>query len=135
MTTPDDSTDEMGDLMLDETTVDRLFDGLLAPEDVPPEYVEDHLRGMSAAALLTMTIPPMQEAIAGVIPEGLGVIGAPPKAGKSLLMYQAAVELVTTGSGAFRRTARRYSLCGADADDAYQRSLERLSARVTLKPS
>lgn len=40
MSTPDDSTDEMGDLMLDETTADQLLDGLLAPEDVPPEYAD-----------------------------------------------------------------------------------------------
>lgn len=40
MTTPDDSTDDMGDLMLDETTADLLLDGLLAPEDVPPEYAD-----------------------------------------------------------------------------------------------
>jgi len=55
-------------------------------------------------------------------------------------VYAAAVELVTTGSGAFRRTARRYSLCGADADDAYQRGLEILltkaptASRAELRP-
>lgn len=40
MTTPDDSTDDMGDLMLDETTADLLLGGLLAPEDVQPEYAD-----------------------------------------------------------------------------------------------
>jgi RNA polymerase sigma factor (sigma-70 family) len=55
-------------------------------------------------------------------------------------VYAAAVELVTTGSGSFRRTARRYSMCGADADDAYQRSLEILltkaptASRAELRP-
>ena len=33
------------------------------------------------------------------------------------------------GLGGFRRTARRYSLCAADAEDAYQRSLEILLTR------
>jgi hypothetical protein len=39
-------------------------------------------------------------------------------------VFAAAVELATAGSSSFRRTARRYSICAADADDAYQRSLE-----------
>jgi RNA polymerase sigma factor (sigma-70 family) len=38
--------------------------------------------------------------------------------------FAAAVELATRGSGRFKRFARRYSLCAADAEDAYQRSLE-----------
>jgi RNA polymerase sigma factor (sigma-70 family) len=50
------------------------------------------------------------------------------------------VELATVGAGSFRRTARRYSLCGDDADDAYQRSLEILltkaptASRAELRP-
>jgi RNA polymerase sigma factor (sigma-70 family) len=55
-------------------------------------------------------------------------------------VFAAAVELATSGAGAFRRTARRYSICAADADDAYQRSLEILltkaptSDRSELRP-
>jgi RNA polymerase sigma factor (sigma-70 family) len=55
-------------------------------------------------------------------------------------VFAAAVELATSGAGAFRRTARRYSICAADADDAYQRSLEILltkaptSDRAELRP-
>jgi hypothetical protein len=40
MTPADDSIDAMGDLMLDETTVDLLLDGRLAPDDVPPGYAD-----------------------------------------------------------------------------------------------
>lgn len=47
-------------------------------------------------------------------------------------LFRAAVELVSTGSGAFKSTARRYSLCSADAEDAYQRSLEIL---ITSAPT
>ena len=36
----------------------------------------------------------------------------------------AAVDLVTRSSSSFKRFALRYSLCAADAEDAYQRSLE-----------
>jgi hypothetical protein len=40
MTSADDSIDAMGDLMLDEKTVDLVLDGRLAPEDVPPGYLD-----------------------------------------------------------------------------------------------
>jgi DNA-directed RNA polymerase specialized sigma24 family protein len=45
-------------------------------------------------------------------------------------VFAAAVELATAGSSSFRRTARRYSICAADADDAYQRSLEILLTKA-----
>jgi RNA polymerase sigma factor (sigma-70 family) len=38
--------------------------------------------------------------------------------------FRAAVDLATRGSSSFKRVALRYSLCAADAEDAYQRSLE-----------
>jgi RNA polymerase sigma factor (sigma-70 family) len=38
--------------------------------------------------------------------------------------FAAAIDLVTGGSSGFKRFAQRYSLCAADAEDAYQRSLE-----------
>jgi RNA polymerase sigma factor (sigma-70 family) len=38
--------------------------------------------------------------------------------------FAAAVDLVTRSSSSFKRFALRYSLCAADAEDAYQRSLE-----------
>ena len=43
--------------------------------------------------------------------------------------FAAAVDLVTRSSSSFKRSARRYSLCAADAEDAYQRSLEILLTR------
>jgi RNA polymerase sigma factor (sigma-70 family) len=45
-------------------------------------------------------------------------------------VFAAAVELATSNGGAFRRTARRYSICAADAEDAYQRSLEILLTKA-----
>jgi RNA polymerase sigma factor (sigma-70 family) len=41
-----------------------------------------------------------------------------------------AVEMVARHEGALRRTARRYSLCADDADDAYQRALEILLTKA-----
>src|SRR5687767_2746016 len=45
-------------------------------------------------------------------------------------LFAAAVELVTTGSAPFKRTARRFSLCTHDAEDAFQRSLEILLTKA-----
>jgi RNA polymerase sigma factor (sigma-70 family) len=45
-------------------------------------------------------------------------------------VFAAAVELVTSGSASFKRTARRFSLCSHDAEDAYQRSLEILLTKA-----
>ena len=55
-----------------------------------------HLREMDAEELLGLDLPPMQQAIEGLLPEGLAS-SAPPKAGKSLLCYQMAVESVFGG--------------------------------------
>ena len=44
--------------------------------------------------------------------------------------FAAAVDLATRGSGSFKRFARRYSLCAADAEDAYQRGLEILLTKA-----
>jgi RNA polymerase sigma factor (sigma-70 family) len=43
---------------------------------------------------------------------------------------RAAVELIRAHERTLRRTARRYSLCGDDADDAYQRALEILLTKA-----
>jgi RNA polymerase sigma factor (sigma-70 family) len=46
------------------------------------------------------------------------------------------MELVSSASGSFKATARRYSLCAEDAEDAYQRSLEIMITRApTREPS
>ena len=45
-------------------------------------------------------------------------------------LFAAAVELASEGATSFARTARRYSLCAADAEDAYQRSLEILMTKA-----
>ena len=43
---------------------------------------------------------------------------------------RAAVELIRRNEAALRRTARRYSLCADDAEDAYQRALEILLTKA-----
>jgi RNA polymerase sigma factor (sigma-70 family) len=60
-----------------------------------------------------------------------------PRAGD---LFSAVVEMVSSGAAAFKGTARRYSICSADAEDAYQRGLEILmtkaptASRAELQP-
>jgi DNA-directed RNA polymerase specialized sigma24 family protein len=44
---------------------------------------------------------------------------------------RAAVEMIARHEQALRQTARRYSLCADDAEDAYQRMLEILLTKAT----
>ena len=43
---------------------------------------------------------------------------------------RAASQLINSHDAVFRRTARRYSICAEDAEDAYQRSLEILLTKA-----
>lgn len=44
--------------------------------------------------------------------------------------FQTALKLIGAHDAAFRRTARRHSLCAEDAEDAYQRALEILLTKA-----
>jgi RNA polymerase sigma factor (sigma-70 family) len=45
-------------------------------------------------------------------------------------LFETVVELVSASGSSFKATARRYSLCAADAEDAYQRGLEILMTKA-----
>jgi RNA polymerase sigma factor (sigma-70 family) len=45
-------------------------------------------------------------------------------------LFEAAIDLVSGDSSSFKGTARRFSLCAADAEDAYQRGLEILMTKA-----
>ena len=61
----------------------------------------------------------------------MGRSGGEPRAPASeVVRKRAAIELVARHEAALRRTARRYSLCADDADDAYQRALEILLTKA-----
>jgi len=92
----------------------------------PTPYVRN-TRGMDAADLLGVSIPPIRWAIANLIPAGLGVLASPPKTGKSLLCYQIAVAIATgadlLGHTTERRHVRYYAL-----EDGARRSQDRIVA-------
>lgn len=91
------------------------------------EVIDDGLAGMDAADLMELDMPDLEQAIEGLLTEGLGVIGAPPKAGKSLLCYQMGVALRLgtdlLGCKGSRRAVRYYAL-----EDGRRRSKARIAA-------
>jgi RNA polymerase sigma factor (sigma-70 family) len=60
----------------------------------------------------------------GVVPSAEGRSVEPEPTSPAAERRRAALELIEGHDAAFRRTARRYSLCATDAEDAYQRALE-----------
>ena len=80
---------------------------------------------IDAADLLKRTIAPMRYAVADVLPEGLGVLAAPPKAGKSMLAYQLAVEL-TLGQNVLGKRVEQRPVLYYALEDGERRSQSRI---------
>lgn len=105
--------------------VPPVTEGAEPPPDTEDTAPEPGVHGMDAADLLAKTIAPLREAVPGILPEGLGVIAAPPKAGKSMLAYQMAVELTLGNSVLGRRVEKRPVLYYA-LEDGERRSQARI---------
>lgn len=80
-------------------TPERL--GPPAPVDAAPRRVVGP--GMDAADLLALDLPPLRWVVPDLIPEGTTILAAPPKVGKSCLIYQIAVEAAIGGDLLGRR--------------------------------
>lgn len=98
-------------------------------QPLPPHFAPPDLGPMDAFDLLELQLDPLKFAIPGLLPEGLGVIGSPPKVGKSLLAYQMAVEMVLGGDvlglTPELRPVRYYAL-----EDGRRRSQERVRGLI-----
>ena len=78
----------------------------------PPQAAQDAPQrpravgpGIDAADLLALDLPPLRWIVPGLIPEGTTILAAPPKVGKSSLVYQIAVEASIGGELLGRRVA------------------------------
>ena len=93
-----------------------------------------HPLDMNAVDLLAKEIPPLRQALPGLLPEGLGLLAAPPKAGKSFLCVQIGAELALGGSllgiAAVQRDLLYYPL-----EDGERRVQDRLSAILAGRPA
>ncbi len=85
-----------------EKATAKIGERLGAPAHVP-EVRRAVGPGMDAADLLALDLPPLRWVVPDLIPEGTTILAAPPKVGKSCLVYQIAVEAAIGGDLLGRR--------------------------------
>jgi hypothetical protein len=93
------------------------------------ETVLHHPPGIDAADLLELDLPPLQWIVPGLIPEGVSIVAAPPKIGKSCLVYQTMVE-VAIGGELFGRRVEPGSALYLALEDGKRRGQDRLRAAL-----
>ncbi len=84
---------------------------------------------MDGADLLALDLPPLRMIVPDLIPEGTTVLAAPPKIGKSCLVYQMAVE-VAIGGELFGQRVATGSVLYLALEDGKRRGSQRLAAAL-----
>lgn len=84
---------------------------------------------IEASDLLRITFAPLRHLVAGLLVEGTTVLAAPPKIGKSCLVYQAAVE-VALGGTLLGRQCERGSVLYLALEDGPRRAQARIRAAL-----
>ncbi len=116
------------------------IDRILAYDAAHPERIQaggrghatatpDPGPGIDAADLLALDLPPLRMVVPDLLPEGTTVLAAPPKVGKSCLVYQIAVE-VALGGSLFGRRVEPGSALYLALEDGHRRGQERLRAAL-----
>jgi hypothetical protein len=100
-------------------------DGGRAPAK-PPRVLRS---GMDAADLLALDLPPLRWVVPELLPEGTTILAAPPKIGKSCLIYQIAVEAAIGGELLGRRVKPGAVLYLA-LEDGQRRGQDRLKVAL-----
>jgi len=85
--------------------------------------------GMDGADLLALDLPPLRWIVPDLLPEGTTVLAAPPKVGKSCLVYQLVTE-VAIGGELFGRRATPGSALYLALEDGKRRGQDRLRAAL-----
>ena len=85
--------------------------------------------GMDAADLLELDLPPLRWIVPNLVPEGTTIIAAPPKVGKSCLIYQIAVE-ASIGGDLLGRRVTPGSVLYLALEDGKRRGQDRLRAAL-----
>lgn len=85
--------------------------------------------GIDAADLLALDLPPLRWIVPDLLPEGTTILAAPPKVGKSCLVYQIAVEVAVGGELLGQRVAPGPALYLA-LEDGQLRGQDRLRAAL-----
>lgn len=100
----------------------------VASEGGRPKRVA-HAGAVDAADLLAMDLPPLRWVVPGLIPEGTTILAAPPKVGKSCLVYQVAVE-ASIGGDLLGRRVSPGSVLYLALEDGKRRGQDRLRAAL-----
>lgn len=99
-------------------------------QDEPDNVVSvEPMIGMDAADLLELDLPPLRMIVPDLLPEGTTVLAAPPKVGKSCLVYQVAVE-VAIGGELFGRRVEPGACLYLALEDGRRRGQDRLRAAL-----
>jgi hypothetical protein len=109
------------------TNVDVTAIGPMGP--IPMSPMGDKPKGIDAADLIAMDLPPLRWIVPDLIPEGTTVIASPPKIGKSCLVYQIVVETALGGDLLDRRVTPGSALYLA-LEDGARRGRDRLLAAL-----
>jgi hypothetical protein len=100
-----------------------------APLGVPEPRPRVIRGGVDAADLLALDLPPLRWIVPDVIPVGTTIIAAPPKIGKSCLVYQVAVE-ASIGGELLGRRVKPGSVLYLALEDGELRGQTRLRAAL-----
>ncbi len=115
-----------------ERVTAKLAERLGAPAHVPAAPRAPDVIGassMDAADLLALDLPPLRWVVPGLIPEGTTILAAPPKVGKSCLVYQVAVE-ASIGGDLLGRRVTPGSVLYLALEDGRRRGQDRLRAAL-----
>ena len=97
-----------------------------APLILTTQAAPEHLSGMNGAELLTKQFSDLNWQVPGLIPEGLGLIAAPPKSGKSVFAYQMSVE-IAFGGNVLGKTVNQGNVLYYALEDGPRRSQQRVT--------
>lgn len=110
---------------LSSPMVDVTIEELIAGARREAEELRPGATGMDAADLLALDLPPLRWVVPGLLPEGTTILAAPPKIGKSCLVYQVAVE-ASIGGELFGRRVEPGSVLYLALEDGQRRGQDRL---------
>lgn len=117
-------TASMVDVTIEELIARARHEPLFEPQELRPGGT-----GMDAADLLALELPPLRWVVPDLLPEGTTILAAPPKVGKSCLVYQVAVE-ASIGGDLFDRRVTPGSVLYLALEDGQRRGQDRLRAAL-----
>lgn len=105
---------------------------LFSDDDAPPELF--NRRGVTAAWLDEQEFPPLEWAVEGLLPEGMGMLAAPPKAGKSWLVADIGLACASGGIALAAIPVKQRPVLYLALEDGHRRLQSRFRALMADQP-